>query len=252
MVINSSDAASDKNASLMGQIQQHTLEAIEVGNEKFPNALQILSDIPARTGFTTEAMEAERRALNAWMYTLPGGPSGVDAVIRLADLLGDGGDPERLKPEYTIDGIHWTPAGIAVVVQQIIVTRQAPSAAAIPETVLASLRGAGSGHAGRRRLQRSVPGRSGFTLRCRRHCDGHPASRPVRRPVQRADQGVSTSRDRQRRTVPHPLSRWGTVAVGVADGTRTRDSQDHNLVLYQLNYSHHRRRAVTRRQRRRS
>ncbi len=28
-------------------------------------------------------------------------------------------------------------------------------------------------------------------------------------------------------------------AVGVADGTRTRDSQDHNLVLYQLNYSHH-------------
>jgi hypothetical protein len=28
---------------------------------------------------------------------------------------------------------------------------------------------------------------------------------------------------------------------GVADGTRTRDSQDHNLVLYQLNYSHHRR-----------
>jgi hypothetical protein len=28
---------------------------------------------------------------------------------------------------------------------------------------------------------------------------------------------------------------------GVADGTRTRDTQDHNLVLYQLNYSHHRR-----------
>ncbi len=27
--------------------------------------------------------------------------------------------------------------------------------------------------------------------------------------------------------------------IGVADGTRTRDSQDHNLVLYQLNYSHH-------------
>jgi hypothetical protein len=26
----------------------------------------------------------------------------------------------------------------------------------------------------------------------------------------------------------------------VADGTRTRDIQDHNLVLYQLNYSHHR------------
>lgn len=27
----------------------------------------------------------------------------------------------------------------------------------------------------------------------------------------------------------------------VSDGTRTRDSQDHNLVLYQLNYTHHRR-----------
>ena len=29
-------------------------------------------------------------------------------------------------------------------------------------------------------------------------------------------------------------------AVGVADGTRTRDVLDHNQVLYQLNYSHHR------------
>ncbi len=29
--------------------------------------------------------------------------------------------------------------------------------------------------------------------------------------------------------------------LGVADGARTRDTQDHNLVLYQLNYSHHRR-----------
>ena len=27
--------------------------------------------------------------------------------------------------------------------------------------------------------------------------------------------------------------------LGVADGARTRDTQDHNLVLYQLNYSHH-------------
>lgn len=26
---------------------------------------------------------------------------------------------------------------------------------------------------------------------------------------------------------------------GVTDGTRTRDIQDHNLVLYQLNYGHH-------------
>ena len=31
-----------------------------------------------------------------------------------------------------------------------------------------------------------------------------------------------------------------THDIGVADGTRTRDTQDHNLVLYQLNYSHHR------------
>lgn len=30
------------------------------------------------------------------------------------------------------------------------------------------------------------------------------------------------------------------VSFGVADGARTRDTQDHNLVLYQLNYSHHR------------
>ena len=30
--------------------------------------------------------------------------------------------------------------------------------------------------------------------------------------------------------------------LGVSDGTRTRDFQDHNLVLYQLNYTHHRRR----------
>jgi hypothetical protein len=36
-----------------------------------------------------------------------------------------------------------------------------------------------------------------------------------------------------------------THRSGVADGTRTRDSQDHNLVLYQLNYSHHCRRPVT-------
>ena len=28
--------------------------------------------------------------------------------------------------------------------------------------------------------------------------------------------------------------------IGVADGTRTRDVLDHNQVLYQLNYSHHR------------
>lgn len=31
----------------------------------------------------------------------------------------------------------------------------------------------------------------------------------------------------------------GPRAFRVSDGTRTRDSQDHNLVLYQLNYTHH-------------
>ena len=37
-----------------------------------------------------------------------------------------------------------------------------------------------------------------------------------------------------------PLTRSEAASrIGVADGTRTRDSQDHNLVLYQLNYSHH-------------
>lgn len=33
--------------------------------------------------------------------------------------------------------------------------------------------------------------------------------------------------------------RHKTSPLGVADGARTRDTQDHNLVLYQLNYSHH-------------
>lgn len=36
----------------------------------------------------------------------------------------------------------------------------------------------------------------------------------------------------------------GPRSSGVADGTRTRDILDHNQVLYQLNYSHHRRTAV--------
>ena len=33
--------------------------------------------------------------------------------------------------------------------------------------------------------------------------------------------------------------RHKTSPLGVADGARTRDTQDHNLVLYQLNYNHH-------------
>src|SRR5271156_3116930 len=31
----------------------------------------------------------------------------------------------------------------------------------------------------------------------------------------------------------------GPLTFGVSDGTRTRDIQDHNLTLYQLNYTHH-------------
>ena len=30
------------------------------------------------------------------------------------------------------------------------------------------------------------------------------------------------------------------VVNGVPDGARTRDKQNHNLLLYQLNYGHHR------------
>jgi hypothetical protein len=37
------------------------------------------------------------------------------------------------------------------------------------------------------------------------------------------------------------------LTSGVSDGTRTRDIQDHNLVLYQLNYTHHDRRTDDRR-----
>ena len=33
------------------------------------------------------------------------------------------------------------------------------------------------------------------------------------------------------------LTRASTA--GVSDGARTRDTQDHNLVLYQLSYTHH-------------
>ena len=52
--------------------------------------------------------------------------------------------------------------------------------------------------------------------------------------------GTSRGSNGKRATPTSDVAR----SLGVADGTRTRDSQDHNLVLYQLNYSHHRRRAV--------
>ena len=42
---------------------------------------------------------------------------------------------------------------------------------------------------------------------------------------------------------PRPSLRPGRLNcgnLGVSDGTRTRDIQDHNLALYQLSYAHHR------------
>ena len=41
-------------------------------------------------------------------------------------------------------------------------------------------------------------------------------------------------------TAPRKTPGAQAGASGVADGTRTRDVLDHNQVLYQLNYSHHR------------
>jgi hypothetical protein len=39
---------------------------------------------------------------------------------------------------------------------------------------------------------------------------------------------------------PTRINAGGAVfPYGVSDGTRTRDIQDHNLTLYQLNYTHH-------------
>lgn len=55
------------------------------------------------------------------------------------------------------------------------------------------------------------------------------------------DGALKESSDGETETPPARAD--GVPDIGVADGTRTRDSQDHNLVLYQLNYSHHRRAA---------
>ena len=37
----------------------------------------------------------------------------------------------------------------------------------------------------------------------------------------------------------NPSGNFPRGLLGVDDGARTRDTQDHNLVLYQLNYIHH-------------
>lgn len=138
MVLNSSDAASDKNATQFATIELHTLQALAAGELLFPNASQILSEIPPRTGFVTIEMENERKALNAWMDTLPGG---ADGIIRIGDLLSDEHVPARMLPQYTIDGIHWTPAGVAVVVTQMNLPSlvQSSSPSVVPAAVRVSI-----------------------------------------------------------------------------------------------------------------
>ena len=44
---------------------------------------------------------------------------------------------------------------------------------------------------------------------------------------------------RLRRAVYGAIRATQLRCIGVTDGTRTRDIQDHNLALYQLNYGHH-------------
>ena len=46
---------------------------------------------------------------------------------------------------------------------------------------------------------------------------------------------VLKAKDRSGRSGPSALSLYG-----VDDGTRTRDTRNHNPMLYQLNYTHHR------------
>ena len=45
---------------------------------------------------------------------------------------------------------------------------------------------------------------------------------------------VLKAKDRSGRSGPSALR-----AYGVGDGTRTRDTRNHNPMLYQLNYTHH-------------
>ncbi|CRK49194.1 hypothetical protein RHCRD62_10049 [Rhodococcus sp. RD6.2] len=66
---------------------------------------------------------------------------------------------------------------------------------------------------------------------------GHP-------PPREGERGAGTSSSWQSVHCTTRETRKAPTGVGaflrVTDGTRTRDSQDHNLVLYQLNYGHHR------------
>ena len=54
--------------------------------------------------------------------------------------------------------------------------------------------------------------------------------------------GRETKKTARFKPQPERLLRSGLNLAnsgGVSDGTRTRDPQDHNLVFYQLNYTHH-------------
>jgi hypothetical protein len=69
-------------------------------------------------------------------------------------------------------------------------------------------------------------------------CDGQPHRKRVK--ADSASRSASGSLPPFQQNRKPPLNWSGAVfRIGVADGTRTRDSQDHTLVLYQLNYSHH-------------
>src|SRR5215212_4524171 len=63
-----------------------------------------------------------------------------------------------------------------------------------------------------------------------------PPDLPPRRGGSRCRRPPLTAPERTKALVSL-LTRASTA--GVSDGARTRDTQDHNLVLYQLSYTHH-------------
>ena len=70
-----------------------------------------------------------------------------------------------------------------------------------------------------------------------------PHHRPGRRTALRPDPGTAHHHPRGALTPTvtqkGPGRLTGASPRGVSDGARTRDTQDHNLVLYQLSYTHH-------------
>src|ERR1700722_8120584 len=67
------------------------------------------------------------------------------------------------------------------------------------------------------------------TTECQGLC--YPLGREI--PRWRCNSVATCTRKEKVRGLKLPLT------FGVSDGTRTRDIQDHNLTLYQLNYTHH-------------